>query len=81
MTGSDPVKFIKLTMSFKKTPIIIGLHQIVCMKPRYQNGNGTILILTSGEHTHSIGGGFRNERLEVVESMQEIEGWLRVKNK
>ena len=78
MTGSDPVKFIKLTMSFKKTPIIIGLHQIVCMKPRYQNGNGTILILTSGE---SIGGGFRNERVEVVESLQEIEGWLRVKNK
>ena len=78
MTGSDPVKFIKLTMSSKKTPIIIGLHQIVYMKPRYQNGNGTILTLTSGE---SIGGGFRNERLEVVESMQEIEGWLRVKNK
>jgi len=78
MTGSDPVKFIKLTMSSKKTPIIISLHQIVCMKPRYQNGNGTILTLTSGE---SIGGGFRNERVEVVESMQEIQNWLRVKNK
>ena len=78
MTGSDPVKFIKLTMSFKETPIIIGLNQIVWMKPHYQNGNGTILILTSGE---SSGGGFRNERLEVVESMKEIEGWLRVKNK
>lgn len=79
MTGSDPVKFIKLTLSFKKTPIIIGLHQIVYMKPRYENGNGTILILTSGEFTS--GGGFRNDRLEVVESMQEIVGWLRVKNK
>ena len=80
MTGSDPVKFIKLTMSLKKTPIIIGLHQIVCMKP---HGNGTVLILTSGE---SIGGVFRkdwifNERVKVVESMQEIESWIRVKNK
>lgn len=78
MTGSDPVKFIKLTLSLKKTPIIIGIHQIVCMKPRYSTGNGTILTLTSGE---SIGGGFRNERLEVVESMQEIESWLRIKNR
>lgn len=78
MTGSDPVKFIKLTLSLKKTPILIGLHQIVSMKPRYSTGNGTILILTSGE---SYGGGFRNDRIEVVESMQEIESWIRVKNK
>ena len=74
----ESVKFIKLTLSYKKTPIIFNLHQIVSMKPRYATGTGTILILTSGE---SIGGGFRNERFEVIESMDEIMQYLSVKNK
>ena len=75
---NDTIKFIRLTLSQKKTPIIISLNHIVHMTPRYENGHGTVLTVTAGNTT---AGGFKNERFEVVESLDDIVGWLRVKNK
>ena len=71
----ESVKFIKLTRADKNGEIVVNLHHIVKMKPRYKSGKGALIWI--GGHPGSIHG---YDMIEVEEDLDLIMQYLSVKN-